>query len=260
MWPGKAGIDVSKCSPLLFQIIACGRWSTVNKKGKRIIIKWVNWTSCVRRPNSSKTRLEWVEMCTTADEEAEPQITVHFWFSGCTESMCRCHAITGERCRLHFRKAGEMTPVWLQLLLFYRSQLISTPSGGSRCVQDERCGGIWLRSMPCTGAPIPGRRARTYMWRARGSVVTGKFLFGIPDFCLHRLLVSASQDGKLIIWDSYTTNKVGVVFCQINDHVMFTASTVDTFTAVKLQFELEERSRRHHCPHPHAVHALANST
>lgn len=25
-------------------------------------------------------------------------------------------------------------------------------------------------------------------------------------FC--RLLVSASQDGKLIIWDSYTTNKV----------------------------------------------------
>lgn len=27
-------------------------------------------------------------------------------------------------------------------------------------------------------------------------------------FCLHRLLVSASQDGKLIVWDSYTTNKV----------------------------------------------------
>lgn len=27
----------------------------------------------------------------------------------------------------------------------------------------------------------------------------------------NRLLVSASQDGKLIIWDSYTTNKVDVV-------------------------------------------------
>lgn len=27
-----------------------------------------------------------------------------------------------------------------------------------------------------------------------------------PRMC--RLLVSASQDGKLIIWDSYTTNKV----------------------------------------------------
>lgn len=27
---------------------------------------------------------------------------------------------------------------------------------------------------------------------------------------LSRLLVSASQDGKLIIWDSYTTNKVRV--------------------------------------------------
>lgn len=25
---------------------------------------------------------------------------------------------------------------------------------------------------------------------------------------MYRLLVSASQDGKLIIWDSYTTNKV----------------------------------------------------
>lgn len=29
---------------------------------------------------------------------------------------------------------------------------------------------------------------------------------------LYRLLVSASQDGKLIIWDSYTTNKVSHVF------------------------------------------------
>lgn len=28
------------------------------------------------------------------------------------------------------------------------------------------------------------------------------------NVCLHRLLVSASQDGKLIVWDSYTTNKV----------------------------------------------------
>lgn len=27
----------------------------------------------------------------------------------------------------------------------------------------------------------------------------------------NRLLVSASQDGKLIIWDSYTTNKVEVI-------------------------------------------------
>lgn len=27
-------------------------------------------------------------------------------------------------------------------------------------------------------------------------------------FLSHRLLVSASQDGKLIVWDTYTTNKV----------------------------------------------------
>lgn len=30
----------------------------------------------------------------------------------------------------------------------------------------------------------------------------------LKSFSLCRLLVSASQDGKLIIWDSYTTNKV----------------------------------------------------
>lgn len=35
----------------------------------------------------------------------------------------------------------------------------------------------------------------------------------MPVFFLNvsRLLVSASQDGKLIIWDSYTTNKVRLV-------------------------------------------------
>lgn len=32
----------------------------------------------------------------------------------------------------------------------------------------------------------------------------------------YRLLVSASQDGKLIIWDSYTTNKVSHVVAGIN--------------------------------------------
>lgn len=34
---------------------------------------------------------------------------------------------------------------------------------------------------------------------------------------LCRLLVSASQDGKLIIWDSYTTNKVSPASCELND-------------------------------------------
>lgn len=34
------------------------------------------------------------------------------------------------------------------------------------------------------------------------------FQMNTYDVCPHRLLVSASQDGKLIIWDSYTTNKV----------------------------------------------------
>lgn len=34
------------------------------------------------------------------------------------------------------------------------------------------------------------------------------FLYSVLVF---RLLVSASQDGKLIIWDSYTTNKVFII-------------------------------------------------
>ena len=37
------------------------------------------------------------------------------------------------------------------------------------------------------------------------------FYYDIPlttAFLIFRNLVSASQDGKLIVWDSYTTNKV----------------------------------------------------
>lgn len=30
-------------------------------------------------------------------------------------------------------------------------------------------------------------------------------------FCVSRNLVSASQDGKLIVWDGYTTNKVHAI-------------------------------------------------
>lgn len=39
-------------------------------------------------------------------------------------------------------------------------------------------------------------------WRSEG----GPFMALLCLPC--RLLVSASQDGKLIVWDSYTTNKV----------------------------------------------------
>lgn len=45
------------------------------------------------------------------------------------------------------------------------------------------------------------------------------WLFSFDFFCglivvsvFARLLVSASQDGKLIIWDSYTTNKVNKLY------------------------------------------------
>lgn len=40
-----------------------------------------------------------------------------------------------------------------------------------------------------------------------------RLLFIFFVFSLCRLLVSASQDGKLIIWDSYTTNKVSLISC-----------------------------------------------
>lgn len=45
------------------------------------------------------------------------------------------------------------------------------------------------------------------MPKLKRSCITQKVLFFSP-FCVCRLLVSASQDGKLIVWDSYTTNKV----------------------------------------------------
>lgn len=44
-----------------------------------------------------------------------------------------------------------------------RSQPTLTRSAGSRCVQDERCGVIWPKSMPCTGEQIPGEKDLTCM-------------------------------------------------------------------------------------------------
>lgn len=50
-----------------------------------------------------------------------------------------------------------------------------------------------------------GREGGRRLWGTPGPA-SGADLCAVPP-C--RLLVSASQDGKLIIWDSYTTNKVG---------------------------------------------------
>lgn len=61
-----------------------------------------------------------------------------------------------------------------EYIMFCRSQLILTPLDESRCVQDERCGVIWLKSMPCIGEQIPGKHnARIY------------YLWRIGVFCLH---------------------------------------------------------------------------
>lgn len=90
--------------------------------------------------------------------------------------MCRCHAITGKSHSLDFCKA-EKTPCLNKPVMFYRSQPISTPLVGSRCVQDEHCGDIWPKSMPCTGDPIRGRKARMY---------NGHICRSFSDICLIR--------------------------------------------------------------------------
>lgn len=47
---------------------------------------------------------------------------------------------------------------------------------------------------------------------------SGLFCINLFSFVfIFRLLVSASQDGKLIIWDSYTTNKVKLFIIHIKN-------------------------------------------
>lgn len=100
--------------------------------------------------------------------------------------MCRCHAITGTSHSLDVCKAGK-TSCLNKPLMFYRSQLISTPLGGSRCVQDEHCGDIWPKSTPCTGDPIRGRKARMINGHNHRSfseicLIRSCFMFMYPSF------------------------------------------------------------------------------
>lgn len=65
---------------------------------------------------------------------------------------------------------------------------------------------------------------------------------------LSRLLVSASQDGKLIIWDSYTTNKVRLTDVLLCDSIVNTkegnVTCCDfgciTFILLRLNFEFSK--------------------
>lgn len=101
-----------------------------------------------------------------------------------------------------------------------RSPLASIRWAGSRCERGGRCGVTWPRSTPCTGGRTPGESSKRMspslppIKKGWGREVSSrpppqmiKALSPVSLCCL-RLLVSASQDGKLIIWDSYTTNKV----------------------------------------------------
>lgn len=63
--------------------------------------------------------------------------------------------------------------------------------------------------MPCTGDLILGRITH---FQVICQYLSPFFWVDVFVCVFSRLLVSASQDGKLIIWDSYTTNKVGLFF------------------------------------------------
>lgn len=73
---------------------------------------------------------------------------------------------------------------------------------GFRCGPDVHCGDIWPKSMPCIGV------------RTRGIAQSTDYFDSILIAMItlqSRYLVSASQDGKLIVWDAYTTNKVHAI-------------------------------------------------
>lgn len=90
-------------------------------------------------------------------------------FSGCQESMCRCHTITGKKIKNKWFWAllpGDIRNIQHNLLLmalcnsllwFCRSQPTLILLAVFRCAQDGHWGDIWLRSMPCIGALIPGK-------------------------------------------------------------------------------------------------------
>lgn len=86
-------------------------------------------------------------------------------------------------------------PIWSLLVAF-------------KCAPEERCVATWPKSMPCIGALILG----TYFLRNNGFWIRiVKIDFNCSSSSHNRYLVSASQDGKLIVWDAYTTNKVHAI-------------------------------------------------
>jgi len=87
-----------------------------------------------------------------------------------------------------------------------------------RCGPEGLCVGIWPRSTPCTGQQTPSEKDAAgcpAAHRHREQEGSGRERpTNTILFLSHRLLVSASQDGKLIVWDTYTTNKVRVTWLQ----------------------------------------------
>ena len=90
------------------------------------------------------------------------------------------------------------------MLLYYKSHKMSIKSVGFKCVHDERFVVILPKSMRCIGVPMQGRCSSSGIL----------FLTPLSSSSSSRNLVSASQDGKLIVWDSYTTNKVTSDTCR----------------------------------------------
>lgn len=89
---------------------------------------------------------------------------------------------------------------------WYRQRSAWNRSDVSKCVLVELCAVTSLKYMLCTGVAIPG------IVSCHTSIIYNFYFHLYWRTILHyRNLVSASQDGKLIVWDSHTTNKVHAI-------------------------------------------------
>lgn len=96
----------------------------------------------------------------------------------------------------------EKQPV---ILLWFRLPSALSRSAGFKCALGELSEAIWPRSMLCTGEVILGNIEYNFTFKIDFNLLMRSFI------SFYRNLVSASQDGKLIVWDSHTTNKVHAI-------------------------------------------------
>ena len=89
-----------------------------------------------------------------------------------------------------------------------------SPSAGSRCGCGGRCGATSPRYTPCTGPPTAATSCQPRRWSSIlttiplvSSILGEGTHNNYTGYTMHRF----PQDGKLIVWDSYSTNKVHAI-------------------------------------------------